>query len=101
MRNKSDIDKVFEMGKTISNNNIMIKFIDSNSTEFLFAVSSKKFKRAVDRNKIKRMMKLSVDNIFNKVVNKKIAIVYIGNDVPTFESVNNSIEKLLLDVDRY
>ena len=95
MRNKTDINNLFEMGKTISNNIIMIKFIDSNSSEFLFAVSSKKFKRAVDRNRIKRLMKESVDKVVNKINNKKIAIVYIGNGIPNSEIINNSVIDVL------
>ena len=55
MRGKSEIDTLFEKGKYLSDGFVLIKFLDSDSTKFLFAVSSKKFKRAVDRNKIKRM----------------------------------------------
>ena len=95
MRVKSDIDKLFESGKYLSDGFVMIKHSDSDSTKFLFAVSSKKFKRAVDRNRIKRLMKESVRG--NDVINKKknIAIVYLGVGVPDLESINKSITNLL------
>jgi ribonuclease P protein component len=93
LKNKIVINELFEKGKYLSNGIVMIKFLESDSTDFLFAVSSKKFKRAVDRNRIKRLMKESVRKI--TVNNKRIAFVYTGEDVPTFETINKSINNIL------
>lgn len=93
LKNKIAINSLFEKGKSFSNGIILAKVLESESTGFLFAVSSKKFKRAVDRNRIKRLMKESVRKI--TVNNKRIAFVYIGEGVPTFEIINNSINNIL------
>ena len=93
MRGKSEIDNLFEKGKYLSDGFVLIKFLDSDSTKFLFAVSSKKFKRAVDRNKIKRYMRESVRGII--VSNKNIAIIYIGLGIPELSNIKESITKLL------
>jgi ribonuclease P protein component len=93
LKNKIVINELFEKGKYLSNGSVMIKFLESDSNGFLFAVSSKKFKRAVDRNRIKRLMKESARKI--NVNNKRIAFVYIGEGLPTFEIINNSINNLL------
>ena len=93
LKNKIVINELFEKGKYLSNGSVMIKFLESDSNGFLFAVSSKKFKRAVDRNRIKRLMKESARKI--NVNNKRIAFVYIGEGVPTFETINKSINNLL------
>ena len=93
LKNKIVINELFEKGKYLSNGSVMIKFLESDSNGFLFAVSSKKFKRAVDRNRIKRLMKESARKI--NVNNKRIAFVYTGEGVPTFEIINNSIINLL------
>ena len=93
MRGKSEIDTLFEKGKYLSDGFVLIKFLDSDSTKFLFAVSSKKFKRAVDRNKIKRYMKESVRELI--APKKNIAIVYIGVGVPELSDIKESITKLL------
>lgn len=71
----------------------MIKFLESESNGFLFAVSSKRFKRAVDRNRIKRLMKESVRK--TTVNNKIMAFVYTGEVVPTFETINTNINNIL------
>jgi ribonuclease P protein component len=93
LKNKIVINELFEKGKYLSNGIVMIKFLESDSTDFLFAVSSKKFKRAVDRNRIKRLMKESVRKI--TVNNKRIAFVYTGEGVPTFETINKNINNIL------
>lgn len=93
LKNKLVINELFEKGKYLSNGIVMIKFLESESNGFLFAVSSKKFKRAVDRNRIKRLMKESVRNL--NINNKNIAFVYIGESVPTLVDVNESMTKII------
>jgi len=92
LKNKNIINGLFEKGKYLSNGIVMVKFLESESTGFLFAVSSKKFKRAVDRNRIKRLMKETVRK--STITNKNIAIVYIGEGIPTFTEMNKSITNL-------
>ena len=93
LKNKIVINELFEKGKYLSNGSVMIKFLESDSNGFLFAVSSKKFKRAVDRNKIKRYMRESVRGLI--APKKNIAIVYIGVGVPELSDIKESITKLL------
>ena len=90
IKNKKFIDNIFKSGKSISHGSILAKVSDLGSG-FVFAVSSKKFKRAVDRNKIKRLMRESVKGFST---NKGIALIYIGNEVPNFNDVKNSIDSI-------
>jgi ribonuclease P protein component len=93
LKDKKVIDKIFKTGKTKSDGVVLIKFIESNKTEVLVTTSSKKFPRAVDRNRIKRLIRESIKDI--TIVNKAVAIVYIGNIIPTFKDIKNSISKLV------
>ena len=78
LKNKKDIDKLFSLGKTKVTNNIMLKTIDG-TPGFITCVSSKNFKKAVDRNRIKRLMREELKGL---TPSKSIAIIYIGKDVP-------------------
>jgi ribonuclease P protein component len=93
LKDKILIDAIFEKGKSFSNGVVLVKVLESESTSFLFAVSSKKFKRAVDRNRIKRLMKESVRKL--PISNKTIAFVYIGEGVPTFVEIEKSVSKII------
>jgi ribonuclease P protein component len=93
LKSKKEIEILFDKGRSVSNGKFLLKFLESESTEFLFAVSSKKFPRAVDRNRIKRLMREVCRKL--KVERKTITIIYNGISVPNFEEVNNSIKNLI------
>lgn len=93
LKNKKSINSLFESGKGLSSDLVFAKVLNSESSEFLFAVSSKKFKRAVDRNRIKRLMKESVRKL--KIDNKNIAFIYIGDAIPSYNDINISISKII------
>ena len=92
LKNKSEIDKLFKTGKSVSSGVVLAKVIDS-SSRFVFAVSSKKFKRAVDRNRIKRLMREVVR--LNMIKDKSVAFVFIGDSVPTYKEVEKSIKSII------
>jgi ribonuclease P protein component len=92
LKNKSEIDKLFKTGKSVSNGVVLAKVIDS-SSGFVFAVSSKKFKRAVDRNRIKRLMREVVR--LNMIKDKSVAFVFIGDSVPTYLEIEKSIKGII------
>ena len=93
LKNKIVINELFEKGKYLSNGSVMIKFLESDSNGFLFAVSSKKFKRAVDRNRIKRLMREVVR--LNMIKDKSVAFVFIGDSVPTYLEIEKSIKGII------
>jgi ribonuclease P protein component len=79
LKNRTDISNVFTKGKSTMVGNVLIKTYDGEGG-FVFAVSTKNFKRAVDRNRIKRLMRVEVSGI---TPTKSVAIIYVGKDVPT------------------
>ncbi len=81
LKNKRDIDRLFTMdAKGVTVGNVIIKTVDGGTPGYLFAVSSKKFKRAVDRNRIKRLMRDEVKGI---TPTKSVALIFVGGTVPT------------------
>lgn len=93
LKSNRDIKDLFENGKSISNGVILSKILESNDLKFLFAVSSKKFKRAVDRNRIKRLMREVVRK--SDINGFKIAFIYNGNSLPSYLEVESSIKNII------
>ena len=101
------IEILFASGMTISAYPIKIIWLPFQESmdfpvQILFTVSSKRFKKAVDRNRIKRQMK-EIYRVEKKILydelrekNKQILIgfIYIGNDVkPQMEILRNKIRE--------
>jgi ribonuclease P protein component len=95
LKNKKEINKLFESGKSVSSGVIFAKFSVSDNPGFVFAVSSKKFKRAVDRNRIKRLMRESVKGM---TLTNSVALVFIGSKIPSFIEVDSSIKMILKNI---
>jgi len=93
LKNKAEIDNLFVVGKYATDKLVTLKWVNSVDTKFLFAVSAKKFKRAVDRNRIKRLMRESVSKL--SINGKTVAFIFRGDAVPSFNEINNSINKLI------
>lgn len=86
VKNKKTIDLLFTKGKTFVGKNLLLKIIEGED-RFLVTVSTKNFKRAVDRNKIKRLLR---EVIKDDNVKGTIALVYIGKEIPTLNDLKNS-----------
>lgn len=97
LKDKKVIRSIFETGKTISGGIIIAKYLDVDSGN-LFTVSSKKFKRAVDRNRIKRLMRESVRKYD---LSKSYAFIYVCDKIKSQKEVDLSINKILNDIQNY
>lgn len=91
-----DIKDLFNRGKSISNGCVLSKVLVSDDLKFLFAVSSKKFKRAVDRNRIKRLMREVARK--SDIKGLKIAFIYIGDKLPTYIEIESSIKNIIVKI---
>jgi ribonuclease P protein component len=91
LKDKKVIKSIFEKGKTISGGIIIAKNLDVNEGN-LFTVSSKKYKRAVDRNRIKRLMRESARK---HELNTSYAFIYIADEIKTQKEVDLAINKII------
>jgi ribonuclease P protein component len=100
LKSRKTIEGLFKGGKSFSNFpfRVLWKFADNTATAPLqtgFAVSSKHFKKAVDRNRIKRLMReayrLQKNELQSLLIlqQKQLAVffIYVGNELPEYDLI--------------
>jgi len=101
LKSRKQINALFASGKKINHFPVRAIWMPSSSNHSLqvgFSVSSRHFKRAVDRNRIKRLMRESYRlqknelEILLKNTEKKIVLFlnYTGKDLPLFSDLYNT-----------
>lgn len=91
LKDKKVIDRIFKEGDKISTPSIYAKFIEGNS-EILISVPVRLFKRAVHRNRIKRLLRESIRT--KKIGNYSIALVYNKDEIDSFSNIEKDVEKI-------
>jgi ribonuclease P protein component len=108
LKSRKLIDLLFKEGKSFSNFpfRIVWKYLPEENNNFLqagFTVSNRNFKKAVDRNRIRRLMKESYRLQKNELQyhlesNSKrlgIFLIYVGKEIPTHPLVVEKIAAIL------
>ena len=106
LKSRKIIDSLFNSGKQFSAFPFRVFWSGETKVNILqaaFGVSSKNFKRATDRNRIKRMMKeayrLQKNPLYSKLEEKGIQvsvfILYTGNDLPHYTLLSEKISAII------
>jgi len=82
-----DIKNVFSNKKSLFGNSIIVNFIQTNNTEprFAFVVSSKTFKKAVDRNYYKRILRSIVRECLPNISKNFDFVIVIKNKIKDYK----------------
>lgn len=104
LKNKILITQLFDEGKGVSSFPLKLIYLPVKHTSISIktgvTVSKRNFKSAVDRNKIKRLLResyrLNKALVFNNTDTKfAFLFLYLGKDIPTFELLNQKMKLVL------
>ncbi len=102
LKSKKLIKKLFEEGVSIKNFPFRLVYINTEKppVKSSFSVPKRNFKKAVDRNRIKRLIKeayrLEKKNLFKTLsFNCVFMITFLGKKEPTFSEAQKKIGELL------
>ena len=104
LKSKKLIDQLFNEGSSVSAFPLRLVYIKTEFEDDVIiktgvSVSKRNFKTAVDRNRIKRLLResyrLNKSIYFNNITTQyAIMILYIGKDKPTFTQVETKMKQL-------
>ncbi len=112
LNSKKDIRWLFESGSSLFSYpfKVYYHFVDKKENTppvaVLFSIGKKQFKKAVDRNRVKRLCRetyrlnkyLLLDKLDEKQNRLNIAFVYIGKTIPEFKDLNAKMRKVLIQL---
>ena len=95
LKKEKQIAALFDKGAVIKHFPLLLFYAPSAEWQSGVSVSKRLFKRAVDRNRIKRLLRESVRRRWPLLVASGHApssfmVLYIGNTLPTFEEIEKS-----------
>lgn len=100
------IDKVFERGRQLTSPSFKLIWMkaeksDAESVQILISVPKRNFKRAVDRNKLKRRIREAYRKnkivLYNEVQSQAVylMLIYTGKEMIEYNEIEEKIVKLL------
>ena len=107
LKSRKKIDELFSSRLSLLSHPILFKYSfnpkdSSNEPQVAFSLKRKNFKRAVDRNRIKRLMReayrLNWRNDLESIINKgdlSIIFIYIDDKIQSYLNIESSLKKVL------
>lgn len=97
---KEEFDEVFEKGKSVRSNDFLIKFLkEKSSTKAAAVISKKKSPLSTDRNRIRRKVYTSLEQLREYFPKGVWVIVFVMNkDLPPNEEISEELKSLIKKV---
>ena len=111
LSSKKLMDELFAKNKSVSKGSLRLVFLETKTelkfpAQVVISISKKRFKKAVDRNKIKRLIReayrLNKNSFYDflKSENKKIllGIIFCDNKIPLYAAVEADLKATFLSL---
>ena len=106
LKSRKTIQKVFAEGRSVLSNSLKAIWINDNPETMLqtgITVSSRHFKKATDRNRIKRLIRESYrlqkheleEYLKQQKANMSMFLMYVGKDLPTQQQMHTAVSNLI------
>jgi ribonuclease P protein component len=105
LKSKKCIEQLFSAGNAVSKFPLKLIYVATDLPNDVpiqagVSVTKRRFKKAVTRNRIKRLMReayrLHKNDVFNKIsTSYAFMFLYLGKQEPTFEEIETSMVRLL------
>lgn len=100
LKGKKQIELLFSEGKKINHFPFSVILLESNQLSFGVSVGKRNFKLAVDRNRIKRMLRMVINQHLFPVFDESkksfsVMLLYTGSDTPNRNLLDKESRKLV------
>lgn len=101
LKGKKQIEQLFTSGISVGAFPLRMVYLKDNDKNLVgVSVSKKHFKSAVDRNRIKRLLRVGVEKHLSVVLEKLesnycLMILYVGNEMPKTPQLKKQFEYLI------
>ena len=102
LKSKKLIEKLFAEGRAVSVFPLRLIYLKEGETnKVAVSVSKRNFKKAVDRNRIKRLLREAYRHNKNMLIDNNVdgyalMILYISKDIPDYNLLNSKTQRLFL-----
>ncbi len=103
LKQKKDIDRLFKEGRIKYGHDLLLRYIFEKQSEgccFGVSVSKSKFKRAVDRNRIKRQLREAIKRVSLCSFSGKAMLIYTGTTLPKTQDIIEECVRLFRSIDQ-
>ena len=99
LKGKERINTLFRKGTVLRSKHLMLKVLESDKKETRLyvgvSVPKRNFKKAVDRNRIKRQLRAAIKQAEKKInFSGSCMLIYTGRKLPLTAELNESVEQL-------